>query len=731
MRKLISKILLIFIILTLLCATAVPITKSYGASYNQKTIDVNSSNKNGIEAFPNSYKVLLNRLVSNTGHTNWKFKAFYTDIDWNELVSNETDHLHNTIYIGHPASWYDSCWKQGDMNYYCASKEITSYYMDPRNFLTEISIFQFLDLSYDSSMTPAQIQTAVKGTYLDASYNGETYAQIICEAAKQSGESAFSIMTRIFQELGRGSSTPYMISGRDSSYPNTYNFYNYGASDGSGNISRGLKYAYNAGWRDPKTALIEGAKLIAGTYTKAGQVNKYLYKFDVVGNTKSNLYSHQYMTNVEDPNNQANILYGRYNNNNFVDKSLTFVIPVFKNMPAYIKLPPNSETNNLYYISSNYTDVGFRDANQNSIKYKTGAWQEVGRLAKDAVVSMKQKDATTMFGLPFSKVSYNGIVGYVATMYLSSINNTNDSYSVPTTSTSTGSTYTRPVGKQYLGSTKDSKALISYSGQIEDIGWTKWAKDGETLGTTGEERRLETVKIELGSALSDLKLQYRTHVEDIGWMNWVNNGEASGTEGKSKRVEAIEIKLNNYDNYDIKYRVHVQDIGWMDWKSNGETAGTTGKAKRIETIEIKLVSKKTETTAKSVKYVTHVQDMGWLNWQTSGATSGTTGLFRRVEAIKIELTGLNTEVKNAIQYRTHVQDIGWMDWKYDGVLSGTEGQSKRVEAIEIKLNEKIKQKIKYRVHVQDIGWMDWKSNGETAGTTGQSKRIEAIEIKLE
>ena len=25
------------------------------------------------------------KLVDNTGHTNWKFKPFYTDIDWNEF----------------------------------------------------------------------------------------------------------------------------------------------------------------------------------------------------------------------------------------------------------------------------------------------------------------------------------------------------------------------------------------------------------------------------------------------------------------------------------------------------------------------------------------------------------------------------------------------------------------------------------------------------------------------
>ena len=725
MKRFISRVLIISIIMTLLLCITLPCMKTYGATYDQTIIDANSSNSNGIDAFPESYKKELRKLVDNTGHTNWKFKALYTDIDWSELINNETDHLHNTIHIGHHASWYDSCWRMGDTNYYCASEDITSYYLDPRNFLTETSIFQFLDLSYDSSMTASQIQSAVRGTYLDNSYRGETYAQIICEAARQSGESAFSILTRIFQELGKGSSTPYMISGNDSTYPNTYNFFNYGASDGSGNLSRGLKYAYNAGWRDPKTALIEGAKLIAGTYTKAGQVNKYLYKFDVVGSSKGDLYRHQYMTNVEDPNSQADILHGRYNNNDLLDNALTFVIPVYKNMPAYNKLPPNSETSNLYYISSNYTDVGFRDSNGNSIQYKTGPWQEVGRLGKDAVVSMKELNAKNMLGLPFSKVSYNGIVGYVATKYLSPINGSRDNYSVPSESGRT-----RPVGNQYLGTTKDSNALISYTAQLEDIGWIKWAKNGDTLGTSGEDRRLETIKIELGGKAKDININYRVHVQDYGWMPWKSQGENAGTVGESKRVEAIEIKLNDYEDYDVMYRVHAQDYGWMPWKSNGEMSGTTGESKRIEAIEIRLKSKK--AIAEDVYYKSHSQDYGWLNWQKNGTLSGTTGESKRVEAIQIKLDNdISEKVKDAIQYRVHVQDYGWMNWKEDGEIAGTTGESKRIEAVEIKLNDEIKQTIKYRVHVQDYGWMNWKTNGEMAGTTGESKRIEAIEIKLE
>ena len=133
--------------------------------------------------------------------------------------------------------------------------------------MTEKTIFQFLDLSNSTPTSVSQIQEIVAGTYLAGSANGESYAQIIHDAANESGESAFSIIVRIFQELGISSSLPYMIAGTDPTYPGVYNFFNYGASDGAGNLARGLAYAKNAGWTTPRTALIEEAKLIAGTYT--------------------------------------------------------------------------------------------------------------------------------------------------------------------------------------------------------------------------------------------------------------------------------------------------------------------------------------------------------------------------------------------------------------------------------------------------------------------------------
>lgn len=709
-KKILSIILMTVLIQSFIGVNFVSLASS---TYNQTMATANSSNNNGIDEFPESYQTLLRKLVSSTGRKNWKFIAFNTDIEWKELIENETDCLHNTIYKSptspYPDSWYDECGNRGDVNFYCASEEIISYYLDPRNFLTEITIFQFLDLSNNQKASLAQIQSAVKGTYLEGNVDGDTYAQMIYDAAEASGESAFSIIVRIFQELGRGTSLPHNISGKDSKYPGVYNFFNYGATDGDGSLERALAYAQNAGWTSARKALIEGAKLISNNYTKAGQVNKYLYKFDVVGTTKSQLYRHQYMTNVEDPNSQAYNLYSMYSSNNWLKNDLVFVIPVYKNMPSYVKLP-SKQTGDLYYVSSNYTPVSWRNA-------PNGA--SIGTLKKDTVVTMLEANVNG-----FGKIMVDGKIGYMSMQYLTKLGTTQDGQKP-----SGGGTTTKP-GEEHLGGEKDSQALISYKAQIQDIGWSSWASDGETMGTIDKSKRLETIQIELKEELKQSGLKYRVHVQDIGWMSWSANGETAGTVGKSKRIEAVQIVLENSELYDIEYRVYVQNIGWMNWSKNGEIAGTVGAALRIEAIQIRLVEK-TANNNISIKYSSHVQNVGWTSYVENGKISGTEGKSLRLEGISIKLSGANTTTSNLIEYRVHVQDIGWMNWVQEAELAGTVGKGKRIEAIQIKVNSKLGKNIKYRVHVQDIGWTKWVSNGQTAGTEGQSKRIEAIEIKLE
>ena len=425
MKKKILKIVIILIIFSIVINSFSLISFANNNTYNQKIISAQQVRNNGISNFPESYQILLNKLVEKNGYKNWKFKAFYTDIDWNELVENETTHMKNTIYkskySSYPASWYCKCGQEGDKNFYCASKDIIEYYLDPRNFLTNITIFQFLDLSNSSDVPVSQIEKIVKGTYLDGTTKtGVRYAQAIKDASEVSGESAYSIIIRIFQELGKESIKPVQISGQDPDYPNVYNFYNYGANDGDNNIKNALAYAQKKGWTDEYKAIVEGAKLAASSYLKRGQNTKYLYKFDVVGSTKSDLYEMQYMTNVEDPNSQAQQLQKVYAENGLLDSELTFIIPIYKNMPTYKKLP-STQTGNLYYVSSNYTNVALRS--EPSVK----EGEKIEPLRKDTIINILQ---TGING--WAKVEVNGKNGYISEEYITKVNTKKDTYKVPT-----------------------------------------------------------------------------------------------------------------------------------------------------------------------------------------------------------------------------------------------------------------------------------------------------------
>lgn len=319
--------------------------------------------KSGISAFPESYQPYLEELADL--HPNWVFKAYYTGIDWDELTSSSAENRckKNTIYFSKSSTVMDPkalciCGQEGDSDYYCASASTVNYYLDPRNFLSEAQVFQFLDLSYDENITEDIVEKAVKNSFLNGTFkvNGKTYSYVdtIMEAAEESKVSAMHIVVTIFQEVGRGKeksdgsySLPKAVSGTVDGYEGVYNFYNYGATDGDGAVERGLKKAQDMGWTDPKTAIIEGAEIVlADNYISVGQNTKYFYKFDVVGNKilqesdgkktydKKYFFDHQFMTNIQDPTSQAYNLFTYYTNGGILSNTLTFNIPVYDNMPS-------------------------------------------------------------------------------------------------------------------------------------------------------------------------------------------------------------------------------------------------------------------------------------------------------------------------------------------------------------------------------------------------------------
>lgn len=369
--------ILISTLMILISSTYILPIISFGATVTQEV-------KAGIESFPKEYQDKLLKLKKL--HPNWNFEAYYTGIDWNELIKNETGvvlHKRNVV-----PSYYSDLWKCSECEsvngWTCASEKIVKYFIDPRNFLNEVNIFQFEELSFNKSVhTLEGIQASIKNTFLENSvtyFDDEkqenvtrTYSEIILEVAEKTNISPFHIKAKIIQEVGSQGSAS--VSGTYPGYENYYNFFNYGAYDDGDPIANGLAFAKKEGWNTPYKAILGGAKLIGTSYIEVGQNTSYFFKFDVVGDrilksgdgattiNDTSFYRHQYMTNVMDPYSQSSSVYNTYAQNGNLDASLNFIIPVYENMGESLNKKPTKYTTNdgdLYYTNVIKT-AGVRD----------------------------------------------------------------------------------------------------------------------------------------------------------------------------------------------------------------------------------------------------------------------------------------------------------------------------------------------------------------------------------
>ncbi len=131
------------------------------------------------QGFPESYKPGLRQLHAE--YPNWVFTAHHTNLDWSEVIDNESVVGRNLVAGNSPTSWKSTesgaynwdtgTWPSFDSgSWVAASREIISYYMDPRNFLNEKYVFQFLRHRYNSNIhTIDGIKNMVQNTFMDNS----------------------------------------------------------------------------------------------------------------------------------------------------------------------------------------------------------------------------------------------------------------------------------------------------------------------------------------------------------------------------------------------------------------------------------------------------------------------------------------------------------------------------------------------------------------------------------
>ena len=237
---------------------------------------------------------------------------------------------------------------------------------------------------------------------------------------------------------------------------------------------------------------------------------------------------------------------------------------------------------------------------------------------------------------------------------------------------------------------------------------------------------MEALKIKLVNVPSTAHIKYRVYIYGKGWQDYVQDGEIAGTTGKNRMIEAIQIEIEGLEKYTVEYQAHVQDIGWQVWALNGMNAGTIEQGLRIESARIRIV-KKENTVVPQVKYSSHNATNGWTSYVKNGNTSGSENNAIKLDAIKIALENSETA---SIKYKVHIQEVGWTNEVQNNEQAGTGESVNGIEAIQMQVSGLSGYSIEYRVYVIGKGWQDWACDGEIAGTTGKSLQVSAIQIRI-
>ena len=282
------------------------------------------------QGFPASYRKKLIKL--HASHPNWVFKGYKTGVDWSAALSRQCKGSTSLVSGIFPARYRDGS-RQYEKGWYKASTKVVAYYMDPRNFLNNNSIYMFEDLSYNPQYQTKSVVKAV----LEPSKLPECgfTAGIFVKAGKVSNVSPVFLASRARQETGSGGRA---VNGAKILGKKVYNPFNIGAFGGSNPLYNGLVYAYGKGWTTPAKAVKGGAAVLAKNYINKGQYTGYYQRFNV-RNGKNKVGTHQYMTNIMAPYSEALSTRSSYAKYKITDKTLVFEIPIYTGMPASTKLP--------------------------------------------------------------------------------------------------------------------------------------------------------------------------------------------------------------------------------------------------------------------------------------------------------------------------------------------------------------------------------------------------------
>ena len=559
------------------------------------TVSNAAQRKEGIDSFPDSYKPYLLELQKK--YPNWKFIALYTDLDWNYVIDNENQFGKNLVPKSYSDAWKNT--KPGEYNvevdagWVDASRKAVEYTMDPRNFLNQVRVFQFESLSYDESTNNINaIEKILYGTefynkivqYYDSNGSQITmtskYSNLILGAGRTSKVSSYHLASRIKQEVG-----PFLshssISGIVPGFEGLYNFYNIGATSSSepmGAIKNGLQYAkdgkgasqatkdkYLIPWNNKQRAITGGGIFIGSSYINLGQDTVYLQKFHVTSNDGS-LFWHQYMTNVLAPYSESKLIYNGYVNSDLLKDNLSFIIPIYNNMPEIpVQSPAISDSDFVADNTKVYADVS------TTLNVRSGpgtSYESITTVDRNAVMTRIAKGVQK--GELWDRVQLeNGIIGYVFQSYLKEV----PEVQIEKINLSASNTTMKKGDSQKL-----NVEIYPEDAKNHEIEFTSsntkvlTVDNSGTVLAVGNGTAKITAKAKENSVSSSLEIQVYTPVTDLE----LNVEQLTMQEGDSFII-IPSIYPIDASNQNVKYSVENQTIAQVtsDGKIIGKSQGTT------------------------------------------------------------------------------------------------------------------------------------------------------------
>ena len=559
------------------------------------TVSNAAQRKEGIDSFPDSYKPYLLELQKK--YPNWKFIALYTDLDWNYVIDNENQFGKNLVPKSYSDAWKNT--KPGEYNvevdagWVDASRKAVEYTMDPRNFLNQVRVFQFESLSYDESTNNINaIEKILYGTefynkivqYYDSNGSQITmtskYSNLILDAGRTSKVSSYHLASRIKQEVG-----PFLshssISGIVPGFEGLYNFYNIGATSSSepmGAIKNGLQYAkdgkgasqatkdkYLIPWNNKQRAITGGGIFIGSSYINLGQDTVYLQKFHVTSNDGS-LFWHQYMTNVLAPYSESKLIYNGYVNSDLLKDNLSFIIPIYNNMPEIpVQSPAISDSDFVADNTKVYADVS------TTLNVRSGpgrSYESITTVDRNAVMTRIVKGVQK--GELWDRVQLeNGIIGYVFQSYLKEV----PEVQIEKINLSVSNTTMKKGDSQKLNVEIYPEDAKNHEIEFTSSNTKVLTVDSSgTVLAVGNGTAKITAKAKENSVSSSLEIQVYTPVIDLE----LNVEQLTIQEGDSFII-IPSIYPIDASNQNVKYSVENQTIAQVtsDGKITGKSQGTT------------------------------------------------------------------------------------------------------------------------------------------------------------